>query len=50
MPTSDDDLAQNFSELLPAELLILDLRVAEPRPEFASSEEITKIFGRPFTA
>lgn len=49
MPTSDDDLAQNFAELLPAELLLLDHRVAELKPEFASSKDISKIFGKPFS-
>lgn len=33
-----------------AEQQIIDQRVAEPKPEFSSREDITKIFGKPFSA
>jgi hypothetical protein len=33
-----------------SEQQIIDQRVAEAAPEFASSEDISKIFGKPFSA
>ena len=33
-----------------SEQQIIDRRVAEPKPEFSSREDITKIFGKPFSA
>ena len=32
-----------------AERQMIDQRVAEAKPEFASSEDICKIFGKPFS-
>lgn len=33
-----------------SEQRIIDQRVAEPKPEFSTSEDISKIFGKPFSA
>ena len=32
------------------EQLLLDVRVAEAAPEFCSKEDISKLFGKPFSA
>ena len=40
----------DWSDFTVGEQLLLDVRVAEANPEFASDEEITKIFGKPFSA
>ena len=34
----------------PPELSELDRRLADPHPEFADPEEITRLFGKPFSA
>lgn len=37
-------------DLTADQLAELDRRVAEERPEFAAEEDITKLFGKPFSA
>ena len=37
-------------ELTPDQLTELDQRVAEERPEFSDSEDITRLFGKPVSA
>tara|TARA_R110001599_G_scaffold110476_2_gene274367 strand:- start:3654 stop:3977 length:324 start_codon:yes stop_codon:yes gene_type:complete len=37
-------------DLTPDQLAELDRRVAEERPEFSNPEDITKLFGKPFSA
>lgn len=37
-------------DLTPDQLAEMDRRVAEERPEFSAEEDITKLFGKPFSA
>lgn len=46
-------LMDSYSErydFAPTELDEIDRRVAEPRPEYASPQEIEALFGKPFSA
>ncbi len=46
------EIMESYSDrfaFTPSEQQIIDQRVAEPKPEFSSSEDITKIFGKPFS-
>lgn len=36
--------------LVDTEQQLVDQRFVKPKPEFSSSEDITKIFGKPFSA
>lgn len=38
------------SDFSPAEMAEIGRRLAEPDPEFAAQADITRIFGKPFTA
>ena len=47
------EIMESYSDRLAftqSEQQIIDQRVAEAKPEFASSENITELFGKPFSA
>ena len=47
------EIMESYSErfaFTKSEQQIIDQRVAETAPEFASKEDISKIFGKPFSA
>lgn len=46
------EIMESYSDrfaFTPSEQQIIDQRVAEPKPEFSSGEDISKIFGKPFS-
>lgn len=47
------EIMESYSDrynLTPVEQKTIDHRVAEAKPEFASDEDISKLFGKPFSA
>lgn len=47
------EIMESYSDrydFMPLEQRVIDQRVAEARPEFSSAQDITKIFGKPFSA
>ena len=47
------EIMESYSDrfaFTPAEQLTIDQRTAEAKPEFASAEDVSKLFGKPFSA
>ena len=47
------EIMESYSDrfaFTPAEQLMIDQRLAEVKPEFASAEDVSKLFGKPFSA